>query len=175
MMRLTQDQLGVAKGMAAAFVASLAVWSLPVLLLPPPEIMNEAANRIAFALPSQLPPLLTLLYGIAWLAQYRFFNAAAIHGSNSADDKRLQSGRAYLENTVEQVLLFFITSMTLAVVLPINWLQVLPVLAFWFAFCRLLFRIGYAHGARARAFGFAGTFYPTVIGIAVALWFTLFS
>jgi hypothetical protein len=84
------------------------------------------------------------------------------------------AGRAFLENTVEQVLLTFITQMVLAVVLPLGWLQVLPALAIWFGICRVLFRLGYRGGAAARAFGFAGTFYPTVIGIAVAIWFALF-
>jgi hypothetical protein len=172
-MELSEDQYGVAKGMAAAAIASLVVWAGPVLFLAPPAILDEPAQRLAYTLPWQLLPLSTLVLGIAWLARYRFFNALTIHGGNPDHDQELQAGRAYLQNTVEQIVLVFITSMILAIVLPLDWLQGLPVLAGWFTFCRLLFRISYLRGAPARAFGFGGTFYPVVIGMAFAGWFAI--
>ena len=173
-MELSPDQKGVARGMAAGAAASLAVWAGAVMLLPPPGITDDVAERLGYALPWQIVPLATLLFGIVWLARYRFFHADAIHGDNPETDKALMAGRAYLENTAEQVLLAFIAHMVLAVVLPLGWLQVLPALAVWFGLCRILFRAGYRGGAPARAFGFAGTFYPTAIAIAVAAWFALF-
>ncbi|MCG6857980.1 MAG: MAPEG family protein [Salaquimonas sp.] len=173
-MALSAGQKGVARGMAAGAAASIVLWVGAITLLPAPAIADTVAARLAFALPWQLVPLLTMLFGIAWLARYRFFHANAIDGDNPPADAALMAGRAFLENTVEQVLLTFITQMVLAVVLPLGWLQVLPALAIWFGICRVLFRLGYRGGAAARAFGFAGTFYPTVIGIAVAIWFALF-
>jgi hypothetical protein len=40
-------------------------------------------------------------------------------------------------------------------------------LAALFSLGRLAFWIGYRHGAPWRAFGFAVTFYPTVVGYAI--------
>ncbi|HMQ58387.1 MAG TPA: MAPEG family protein [Rhizobiaceae bacterium] len=160
--------------MAGAAVMSFGVVALSVGVFPAPTVADEPGARLAFALRWQLLPLLALLYGIAWLARYRFFHAHAIHGDNPPDDRALMAGRAYLENTTEQLLLAFIAHMALAVLLPVNWLQLIPALAVWFTICRVLFRLGYAHGAPARAFGFAGTFYATIIAIVIALAFALF-
>ena len=56
--------------------------------------------------------------------------------------------------------------------MPASWQAVVPVAAILFVIGRIAFAAGYGGGAPARAFGFALTFYPTVVMIvacAVAL------
>jgi hypothetical protein len=171
-MALSSIQRGVAFGMAGGVVASAAVWLVP-WIAPVPALPAGDGSRLAFWLPWELPPLATLAYGIAWTAQYRFFHASVIDGQNPLEDRELASGRAYLQNTLEQFMLAFAVHAVLAVVLPVRYLSVLPALTVWFAFSRVLFRAGYSKGAAARSFGFAGTFYPSLIGMAVASMFAL--
>ena len=79
-------------------------------------------------------------------------------GSNQA--KVLQS---ILQNTLEQIVLAFGVYMAWCALMPISWLFVVPLCSVLFTVGRLCFIFGYSGGAPARAFGFALTFYSTVV------------
>ena len=71
--------------------------------------------------------------------------------------------QAFLQNTLEQVVLALIVHVSWVLTMPGNWLGVIPVAVVSFFVGRGLFLRGYALGAGARAVGFGLTFYPTVL------------
>ena len=158
-MPFTRTQAGVALGMAAGFAATVVAFALPVL----PAAPAGAEERTSLWLAASVSASLWLLIGVALLARHRFFTPADIDGGGLSDGtpgaKLLQS---LIQNTLEQVVL--------AIPAYGAWLWLAPegrrglviVCAGLFGLGRLLFFIGYRHGAPARALGFTLTFYPTV-------------
>ncbi|WP_243840446.1 MAPEG family protein [Xanthomonas euroxanthea] len=101
---------------------------------------------------------------IARMAKHRFFTPADIDGSaSSVGTIQARTLESLLQNTMEQ----------LALALPVYVAALLstrpsiqaaaPACACAFLLGRLAFFASYSGGARARAFGFALTFYPTVL------------
>ncbi|QJU60720.1 MAPEG family protein [Sphingomonas sp. AP4-R1] len=102
------------------------------------------------------------------VARLRFFSAADIAGSGTTGGTvAVSRANALLQNTLEQVALAIPVHVALAMLIASSALLII-VLAALFAVGRLLFWIGYANGARSRAFGFALTFYPSVCGLVIA-------
>ena len=103
------------------------------------------------------------------VARLRFFSADDIGGSGSGfASMKVGYAKAVLENTLEQVVLAVPVHVALAVLVASS-VPLIVALAALFTIGRLLFWLGYARGAEARAFGFALTFYPSLAGLAIAL------
>lgn len=103
------------------------------------------------------------------VARLRFFSADDVAGSDSGiATAEVGRAKALLQNTLEQVVLAVPVHVTLAVLVASS-VPLTIALAALFAIGRLLFWIGYAKGARARAFGSALTFYPTLAGLLIAV------
>jgi hypothetical protein len=155
-------QMLVALGMAVATAVVLIAWNGPLhpnIVLP----VDAAGERIAFALKWLLVPGFTLLVGIAMVANRRFFSADAMDGTRLPQSTTLEINLRYNQNTVEQAVLVAIAWPVLALLLPLSQLGLIPVLAVLFGAGRIAFWIGYLMAPWARAFGFALTFYPTVV------------
>lgn len=158
MAALTRTQTGVALGMAAGFVLTVAGFLVPTGPAP-----ADTAERIALWAACSASAGFWLLLCVGRLAGHRFFTPEDIDGGgvrgNSAEAALIQ---AVLQNTLEQAVL---ASLGWAA-----WLWLGPggdgarvaVLALYFAAGRLLFFAGYSRGAPWRALGFTLTFYPTV-------------
>ncbi len=165
-MTLSTVQRGVARGMVAAAVVGIgallaAGWCDPGHALP------ERLRVLAAAL---VVPGLWSAAAIGNVARLRFFSARSIDGGDA--DPALAQGRAIAQNTLEQTVLAAIAygALTLATdrsVLPV------AVLAICFSIGRVGFWAGYRRGAAARAFGFALTFYPTVLALLGAAVLTM--
>lgn len=169
--KLTAVQRGVLRNALAALVANALVLAGARLLVPAPSVNDAAADRLAFALPWMLVSLAPLLAAVGPVARYRFMSPAAADGSNPDGDRALAVRRSYLQNTLEQLVLHIGVMTALAVVAPVRWLSLVPVLSVWFLVARVLFRVGYPKGAAGRAFGFGATFYMTIMAYVLALWF----
>jgi hypothetical protein len=121
---------------------------------------------LAFAF---LAPGLVLLLLIGRLAQRRFFDDTVIDGGPFAPGSGGEIDARVLQNTVEQLVL------ALALWPPIAYLSlgdgpgVVTCLGVGFALARVAFWIGYHVSPPLRAFGFAATFYPTIIALIWAL------
>lgn len=163
-------QRGVAAGMAAGLLASLAFVTLGVAILPSP-VPEEAtaADALSAILPWLAVLALPLTGGVAAVAAQRFFDPAAMEVRETEANRRLTDAKAFLQNTVEQTLMASLSSVALTASLPHRWLAVVPLLAVWFVFARIAFRIGQPRGAVARSFGFAASFYPSVLGLIAAI------
>jgi len=154
-------------GKRATILAGMAaglLWSLGVLW-----IGGRIPVSIAMIQPTLMgavfAPGVVLLMMIGRLAQRRFFDDAAIDGQPLTGAAEID--RRVLQNTLEQVALalciwplvgFFIGAGT-ALALGLG-----------FVVARLAFWVGYHLSPPLRAFGFAATFYPTVLAALLVLW-----
>jgi hypothetical protein len=161
-----QEQRGVAIRMAAALCVTILVaaawlyWGVSTSRPLPDRLMLTAAADVFV--------VGWLAMAIGNVARLRFFSVTDIAGSGSpvatADVGR---ANALLQNTLEQVVLAIPVHVALAILIASSATLILA-LAALFGIGRLLFWIGYAGGARSRAFGFALTFYPSVCGLVIA-------
>jgi uncharacterized membrane protein YecN with MAPEG domain len=162
-----REQRGVAIRMVAALGITILV--LAACLHWGAAAPRSLADRLVVLARADLFVLCWLAAGIGNVARLRFFSADDIAGSGfTVATEKVSRANAVLRNTVEQVALAVPVHAALAVLIASSaWLIV--ALAMLFSVGRLLFWIGYASGARARAFGFALTFYPSVASLVIAL------
>ncbi len=164
-MALDDAQRRVMRNMLAALTLSVAAlaWAAvagPPFLLPP----VDAASPFVWALTWDAGILVCLIVAIGNLARHRFFTPADIDGGGlTAGTERAHVFQAVLQNTLEQTVIAVLSHLFWAAVMPFGAQAALPVAAALFVVGRICFAAGYAGGAGARAFGFALTFYPTVI------------
>lgn len=164
-MALSSEQRVVLIGMAGA-----AIFSLSFVLMayrfaafePPPG--DSGAERIVYTLRCDFWAVFALLAGIGRVAGQRFLSNE-IDGTAPARSRALQVNRTYIQNTTEQTLLLLFAHIGLALVVSHELLRLIPILVALFLIGRITFWAGYHHSAQARAFGFATTFYPTVVSL----------
>ena len=155
-------QRRVAGGMALA-----ALWTGVIFWAGPRFAVGADTGPLHLAALAMLGPGLALAAIIGWIAQARFFDARIIDGSAPAPGTRADAALRVLRNTAEQALLAVLVWPALAVMVSPGRLGIIPCLGLNFVLARMLFWAGYAHGAPARSFGFAATFYPT---LAAGFW-----
>lgn len=169
-MTFDADQRGVVRGMAAGLALTLLAVAtgllLPAMALPGSEAM---ADRLAFAARCAVVPALWVVVTIGAVARGRFVSPRDIAGSAfGTPSEAVAIGRAILQNTLEQALIAVLALFALATLLDWPALGLLPWLVLLFSIGRVAFWGGYRHGAAARAFGFATTFYPNAIALFAA-------
>ena len=164
-MPLSDKQTGVLKGMLAAAFIALAVLIIAVVGPWSHSYSGMSlARRLSYALCWEALVILPLLLCIGMLARHRFFTPADIDGSGLTQGTDTATIlQAILQNTLEQTMLAFVTQTIWAAVMPAVALGVVPAAAVMFVVGRITFALGYRHGAAARSFGFALTFYPSVM------------
>jgi len=164
-MELSQKQSGVLKGMVSAMLTSILV-ILSAITLDPFNYshISQLPERLSILGLSLILPTLFLIASIGRLAKFRFFSPEDIDGSGLTSGTNeaiiLQS---LLQNTLEQIVIAYGVYTAWCLLMPSSWLSVIPLCSVLFAIGRVLFFRGYSRGAPARAFGFALTFYSTVL------------
>lgn len=164
-MALSEAQRGVLRGMLAA-VAVTVVAIAAAVLLQPAAVMPLPAfeQRLAATLRWDGLVLACLVLAIGMLARHRFFTPADIDGSGlTAGTDRARVLQAVLQNTLEQAVIAALAHLLWTAATPAGWFAAVPAAAMLFLVGRICFALGYRGGAPARAFGFALTFYPTVL------------
>jgi len=150
----------IALGMAAG-----ALWALAVVW--GGQRIDTGFLPINIVMPiAMIAPGLVLLAVIGRLAQRRFFDDTLIDGQDFAPGSPAWIDQRVLVNTAEQALLALLLWPFVAITLGGGLAVVLGVA---FGVARLAFWIGYHRSPPARAFGFAATFYPTVLATLWAL------
>ncbi|MDJ0626649.1 MAG: MAPEG family protein [Rhodobacter sp.] len=116
-------------------------------------------------------PGLFLAAVIGRLAQRRFFDDAIIDGEPRTGGAEVD--QRVLQNTVEQLVLALALWPATGYLLAVEGPGVVLMLGLGFAVARVAFWIGYHISPPLRAFGFAATFYPTLValGWAILWWF----
>ncbi|WP_428515690.1 MAPEG family protein [Roseovarius sp.] len=146
-------------GMAAGLVWAVAVLWIGRQIPVPMAMMQPTLMGAAFG------PGVVLALMIGRLAQRRFFDDDIIDGQpltgGAAVDSRV------LQNTVEQVVLALCIWPLVGFFLGAGTVLALGI---GFAVARVAFWVGYHMAPPLRAFGFAATFYPTVLAALWVLW-----
>lgn len=159
---MNKDQKLVALGMALAVAVT-------VIVLTGAHYLHYAG--ISAPVASALI-VLSLAYGIAAIARKRFFDTSVINGAASdTPNNAVAIDKALLQNTLEQVVLAVPAYFGLAAVAPDIASFLLGPLVLLFLVGRICFFAGYHKGAGSRAFGFGLTFYPTLVALALFLFF----
>lgn len=171
-MSLSQKQRGVLTGMILAMCAALAAVTAGRLLAAKLSLPQDALGpRLRFGMPFLLLLIFPLMASIGNLARHRMFNPEDIDGSGlSTGTDKAKIFQSILQNTLEQLILAFGLHLLWLVLVPLPWLPVSPACALLFLLGRALFALGYAKGAPARAFGFASTFYPSILMFLLLLY-----
>jgi hypothetical protein len=169
-----REQRAVLISMVAALMVSAIILGAASTI--GPADAGPFSERLRFAVRADLLVVAWLAAAIANVARLRFFSEIDIGGS-SADkaSKQVRDAGAILQNTLEQAFLAIVTGVVVVATIGRSDAIVGAIVAL-FALGRLLFWLGYRHGASHRAFGFALTFYPNVLallGCAVVEVYTL--
>lgn len=164
-MAMSVKQLGVLRGMVLAITVAVLTIILAIYFDPfSYSLIENVLGRIEVLGISIILPTLTLIISIGRLAKFRFFSPDDIDGSaltkGSEGALLLQS---LLQNTLEQLVIAISVYAAWSFFMPVSWLSVLPLCSVLFVFGRILFFKNYKDGAASRAFGFALTFYSTVV------------
>lgn len=134
-----------------------------------PAASPSLPDRLIAVAKADLLVLVWLAATIGNVARLRFFSPTDIAGgASTAGSTDVNRANALLQNTLEQVALAVPIHVALAVLVA-SAVPLILALSTLFSVGRFLFWIGYAHGARSRAFGFALTFYPSVAGLIIAV------
>ncbi len=170
---MNSEQRGVAIGMASALLMALVFFTLAAIFgearIAPGASVEFRLELLAVSL---MAPAVSLFICIARLAKHRFFTPEDINGSALTEGTaRARLLQALLQNTLEQVALALSVYSACSFTLPGHLLGLIPAAAAMFVVGRVLFYIGYSGGAPSRAFGFAFTFYPTILLGGIAVYF----
>lgn len=142
-----------------------ALWALAVVWAPQRAGLPFLPPQLA--LPGALvAPGLVLIALIGRLAQRRFFDDSLIDGAGFAPGSAAWVDQRVLSNTAEQLLLALVTWPFVALTLGG---AVVVTMGIAFALARLAFWAGYHAAPPLRAFGFAASFYPTVLAVLWSL------
>ncbi|WP_333573092.1 MAPEG family protein [Sphingomonas sp.] len=161
------EQRGVAIGMASALLLTILVLGL-VAFVTHHRSAPPFPQRLQDALRIDLLVILWVAVGIANVARLRFFSEQDIGGSGGHQaSEQVRIANAVLENSFEQAVLAMVTHLIVAATFEGS-TPLIAALACLFALGRLLFWRGYKRGASGRAFGFALTFYPSVLALLAA-------
>lgn len=146
-------------GMAAGLVWAVAVLWIGRQIPVPMAMMQPTLMGAAFG------PGVVLALMIGRLAQRRFFDDDTIDGQPLTGGAAIDA--KVLQNTVEQVVLALCIWPLVGFFLGAGTVLALGI---GFAVARVAFWVGYHVAPPLRAFGFAATFYPTVLAALWVLW-----
>ncbi|WP_371226531.1 MAPEG family protein [Roseovarius sp. 2305UL8-3] len=156
--------MGKRQKIAAGMIAGL-LWSIALLWGAATYVQLPVFTLMPTIMTAFLAPGLIMVAMVARLAQRRFFDDAIIDGTELRGAAEID--QCVLRNTGEQLILALCIWPAAAVLLTGAGPGVIVCLGLGFFVARLAFWVGYHVSPLLRAFGFAATFYPTVL---VAIW-----
>lgn len=166
-MSLDDKQKKVLAGMLIGALVAISTVVLSAWFNPLSYNINMShAERLSIGIQSLTLPALCLMVAIGRIARYRFFSPSDIDGSITDSSQTLRLLQSLLQNTLEQFVLAIAAYLLWSVTMPISWLSVPALAGVLFAIGRVLFFMGYRHGAPARAVGFTLAFYTSVLMLA---------
>lgn len=150
-------------GMAAG-----ALWAVAILVVAAVFVRLPVFALMPTIMTAFMAPGLVMIAIVGRLAQRRFLDDAIIDGGPLTGPAEID--RRVLQNTVEQLVLAGAIWPAAAVMLGEDGPGVIMVLGLAFAVARVAYWAGYHRAPPLRAFGFAASFYPTVLVALWALW-----
>ncbi len=170
---MNESQKIVAKGAASGVAVMVLSVFVLYLFLPDVAGMTSPALRLVYALQVLPFALIPLLVGVITVGNQRFLSDA-INPLMHAENQKIEVNGRVVENTVQQTLLFVVSTLALATHLPSGAVQLIPALVSVFVIARFVFWIGYRINPLYRAPGMAATGYMNVGIIIASLYFFIF-
>lgn len=155
------------RGKARLGMVAGLVWSVGLLWLAATYVTLPIFALVPTIMTAFLAPGVVMLLMIARLAQRRHANETSVDGTSAPPGQGADIDQRVLTNTVEQVVLALCIWPAAAVLLAEKGPGVIVTLGIGFALARVAFWIGYHRSPPLRAFGFAASFFPTIL---VTLW-----
>ena len=156
---------GISTILSAAALAASAIW-LPSFIRFP----SGSTEGVIFAVRANIIPAIVLMIAIRYVARIRFSSTLDNRGSAfSAPSPRLAVPAAFLQNTLEQTMLWTLSSIALAATGSPSAMAYISAGMVLFVAGRIAFFISYSAGAGARSFGMVMTMIPTTGAIAWVL------
>ncbi|HJU77155.1 MAG TPA: MAPEG family protein, partial [Sphingomicrobium sp.] len=125
--------------------------------------------RIGYALRWAVVAVLPFFVMLAAIGNARFTSEAIDPTLGKDSPKMIVDGRV-ADNTLQQLVLFLVGMLALAVTLPVQRLSIVAAVSITFVIMRLAFWVGYRIKPVYRAFGFASTAYMNLGMLLAALW-----
>jgi hypothetical protein len=169
---MTQDQKTVAIGAMSGLAAMIALVWLLSSVIAAPVIADTPGDRMAYALRWAALPALLFFVMVASVGNARFTSEAIDPTLGKENPRMVVDGRV-VDNTLQQLVLFLVGMLGLAVTLPLFRLSIVAAVSITFVIMRLAFWIGYRIKPVYRAFGFASTAYMNVGMLVATLWMWL--
>ena len=144
--------------MLGAFTLALAIWLVVYFLAPPiPGPLDQLPDRLAFAIKcAAMATLFCLLSGIEAVSHERL-QGEAFDPLTGKESRRLKINQRYLQNTVEQWLLFVPGLLGLAIYCSdADAMRAVGATTIVWIISRAAFWIGYHQGSLYRVFGLVG-------------------
>lgn len=155
---MNADQKVVAIGAASGVVVmAVSVWLL-TLALPSPSIPDATAERLAYALKANMLAVVPFFVMLITIGNSRFLSDA-IDPTRRAESESMQIDGRVADNTLQQLVVFAISTLALSTVVPLARLQVVWACAIVFVVARCVFWMGYRVHPLYRAPGMSATAY----------------
>ena len=166
---MTNDQKKVALGASSGVTAMLLmVWGLSSLIAAP-ATSDSPAERLAYAVRWAVVAALPFFAMVVAVGNARFFSEAIDPTLGKESHRMVVDGRV-ADNTLQQLVLFLVGMLALAVTLPVQRLSIVAAVSITFVITRIAFWIGYRIEPVYRAFGFASTAYLNLGMLVASLW-----
>jgi MAPEG family len=156
---------------SGVLLMAAAVWAL-ARALPTPEIADNLAARLGYAVRANVFATLPLVSMIAAVGNSRFLSDA-IDPTKHVESRAMEIDGRVADNTLQQTLVFITGLLALSTVVSIHRLQIVWGCAIVFVIARMAFWIGYRLNPLFRATGMAATLYLTIGIIGYVLFRTI--
>ena len=165
-MTQAQNNSIVKRGIVSGLIVTVIVFPGLYFLLPHFSHELDLLKRLQLGISCLVFPGLFLLVLILRIGSQRFGNVSEDPTEVIADSRAMKIDLRVLSNSHEQVMLFVINTLGLAVLLPFSYLSLLPIYSGLFVIGRVSFWAGYRHHVLWRAPGFALTVLPALVGLS---------
>lgn len=125
----------------------------------------DSIERLVLAFKCMVFPAIMLFLGILVIGMSRYGNKSEDPTQCESSGQAMKVNLRYLSNTHEQLVLFSINVVALAIFLPFQCLTILPIYASLFVLSRIMFWVGYHIHPLYRGVGFGMSLFPAFIGL----------
>ncbi|WP_288132441.1 MAPEG family protein [Microbulbifer sp.] len=155
----------VKRGMAVGLLGALFLFSALYYMFP--KITQEVVliERVRLGIECLVFPSILFLATILRVGSQRYGNPSEDPTKVIANSKGMAVDLRVLSNTHEQIVVFAINTLALSVLLPYQYLSLLPIYSGMFVVGRMIFWLAYHNNVLWRAPGFALSTLPALAGL----------
>lgn len=155
----------VQAGMIIGAIVTPLLFLVFYFLVPQYDAEVVLTDRFKLAIECLIFPATFFVVTVVRIGSQRFGNSSEDPTRTVASSEAMAIDLRVLSNTHEQIVLFALNTLALAVLLPYDYLSLLPVYSAVFVIGRVLFWVGYRYNVLWRAPGFAMSIIPAVVGL----------